>query len=140
MYLLILQAEVYEFSPAKLHVIMDPTVLCLVNAVQSRSHHVSHLGYHIQMYMDLCFLEASLKKYQSQRLDDAWDLAYENLIGQITNCLADSNCDLGSFHNKLDIKGDAIELDKQLQSICRDVLQDVMERMGTNISCLGTTG
>lgn len=119
---------------------MDPTVLCLVVLVQSRSHQVSHMGYHVQMYLDLCFLEASLKKYQSQKLDDAWDLAYENLIAQVTNCLADSNCDMGKFRDRIHTGGDAIEVDKQLQSVCRDVLQDVMQRMGENISCLGTGG
>ncbi|GMH42432.1 hypothetical protein BSKO_10351 [Bryopsis sp. KO-2023] len=133
------QAEIYEFAPCKQHAIMDPIILHLVSKLQSRTQALPHLGYHIQMYFDTSFLEAGLRKFNSKSLDGAWDSTYELYISRIMTCMESETSDLDAFGQKLSVEGGPVEMDKQLQGMCRSVLKDCMQGMGLNVMCLGVT-
>lgn len=109
-----------------------------MDAIRATRSDGCYLGFHIQLYLDASFLEASLAKFQSQKMDEAWDAVYEYNVGKIMECISDAQYEGEElFGQKLDPSSGALELDKQLHSICRDVLKKCIHKMGTNVSCLG---
>lgn len=134
------QGEIYEFAPCKLRAIMDPIILHLVSKLPSRTQPLPHLGYHVQMYFDTSFLEAALRKFNSKSLDGAWDSTYELYISRIMTCMGNEGSDLEAFGDKLSMEGGPVEMDKQLQGMCRNVLKSCMHVMGLNMMCLGVGG
>lgn len=128
----------YEFAPCKLHTILTSVALHLVDALKNSRTDGCNLGFHMQLYLDASFLEASLVKFQSQKMDEAWDAVFEHNIGKIMEYLSDPQYDGEElFGQKLEVGSGALALDKQLHNICRDVLKKCISKMGANVSCLG---
>eukprot|EP00803_Ostreobium_quekettii_P002374 evm.model.scf_93.1 EVM.evm.TU.scf_93.1 scf_93:10277-22533(+) len=138
-----IQAEALEFAASHVNTLLANLVLQLLTWFQDHLPRSCTLSHALQYYLDTSFLDAALRKIQTQDLDQAWDAAYEGLVVRVLGALgqAPGPEEASRKVRSLLMTGggatDQEELDKQLQALCKDVLKDTLQKMDANVTCLG---
>ena len=142
-------SELLKYAPSKVDVVLPAMVLHLIRRMKLRIQDLKHLGFLLQMYIDVMFVDNVFRGIDLRDVHKAWDAIYEklnHLISAQIRSMKDMDKDMDypeedTGMNVLNVFSDGdledvVKLDKKLQKLFKDGIKESIRGMSINLASM----